>query len=67
MIRNYALTFAAVTLRIWLPLLSEVAGIEFVNAYRAVAWLCWIPNLYVAQRIIEQPRPQVSITTASAA
>jgi uncharacterized membrane protein len=54
MIRNYALTFAAVTLRIWLPLLSEVVGLEFVDAYRTVAWLCWIPNLLVANRIIQR-------------
>ena len=57
MIRNYALTFTAVTLRIWLPLI-QVAGIEFINAYRSVAWLSWIPNLLIAQRIIQQQRPQ---------
>ncbi len=58
MIRNYALTFAAVTLRIWLPLLSEAAGIEFIDAYRTVAWLCWIPNLLIAQRIIKTQTPR---------
>jgi uncharacterized membrane protein len=47
MIRNYALTFAAVTLRLYMPL-SFLMGIEFETAYRAVAWLCWIPNLIVA-------------------
>jgi hypothetical protein len=52
MVRNYALTLAAVTLRIWLPLLSMAIGIEFTNAYRTVAWLCWIPNLILAERII---------------
>ncbi|MGZ0219950.1 MAG: DUF2306 domain-containing protein [Acidimicrobiales bacterium] len=48
MIRNYALTFAAVTLRIWLGL-SQLAGVEFINAYRSVAWLSWIPNLLTAR------------------
>lgn len=57
MIRNFALTFAAVTLRIWLLLLSEVAGIDFINAYRAVAWLCWIPNLLIAQTMVRQRLP----------
>ena len=57
MIRNFALTFAAVTLRIWLIMLSEVAGIDFINAYRTVAWLCWVPNLLIAQTMIRQRLP----------
>jgi uncharacterized membrane protein len=48
MTRSYALTLAAVTLRIDLPL-SQVAGIPFPEAYQAVAWLCWVPNLIVAE------------------
>ena len=47
MIYSYALCFAAVTLRIWLPLLSNAFG-DFIPAYRLVAWLCWVPNLFVA-------------------
>ncbi len=48
MIRSFALTFAAVTLRIWLPLML-VEGVAFPHAYRAVAWLCWVPNLLLAE------------------
>ena len=48
MIRSYALCLAAVTLRIYLPL-SFVAGIPFPDAYPAIAWLCWVPNLVVAE------------------
>ena len=48
MIRNYALTFAAVTLRLWLPLLGGL-GADFNDSYPAVAWLCWVPNLIVAE------------------
>lgn len=44
MLYSYAACFAAVTLRIWLPLLS-MAMQDFVSAYRVVAWLCWVPNL----------------------
>ena len=51
MIRSYALTFAAVTLRIYLPL-SQVYGIAFEPAYQTIAWLCWVPNLIVAEWII---------------
>lgn len=47
MIFSYAACFSAVTLRIWLPLLSGLAG-DFNAAYRMVAWLCWIPNIVVA-------------------
>ena len=49
MIRNYSLTFAAVTLRIYLPV-ALIAGAPFEQAYSAIAWLCWIPNLIVAER-----------------
>jgi uncharacterized membrane protein len=47
MIYSYALCFAAVTLRIWLPLLTIGFG-DFVPAYRVVAWLCWVPNVVFA-------------------
>jgi len=47
MYRSYALTLAAVTLRIWLPL-SMILGISFTVAYPVIAWLCWVPNLLIA-------------------
>ena len=47
MIYSYAACFAAVTLRLWLPLLQLAFG-EFLIAYRIVAWLCWVPNLIFA-------------------
>jgi uncharacterized membrane protein len=53
MIRSYALTFAAVTLRIWLPL-SMVFGIDFMIAYPIISWLCWVPNLIVAELLIRR-------------
>jgi uncharacterized membrane protein len=48
MVRSYALTFAAVTLRLYLPL-AIMAHLDVINAYRAIAWLCWVPNLVVAE------------------
>ena len=48
MLRSYALCLAAVTLRIYLPL-SDMAGIPFEGAYPAISWLCWVPNLVVAE------------------
>ncbi|MFD2101591.1 DUF2306 domain-containing protein [Flagellimonas iocasae] len=47
MIYSYAACFAAVTLRIWLPLLTIALG-EFLVAYKIVAWLCWVPNMIFA-------------------
>ncbi|MBO1752877.1 DUF2306 domain-containing protein [Actinotalea sp. BY-33] len=64
MIRNYALTFAAVMLRLWLGVLIGVqvpfAGPEtdaealFSNAYAAVPFLCWLPNLVVAEWLVRR-------------
>ncbi|HFJ9470996.1 DUF2306 domain-containing protein [Bacillus paranthracis] len=55
MIRNYALTFAAVTLRIWLPLFIVLFGIEhFELSYAIIAWLAWVPNLIVAELFIRK-------------
>jgi uncharacterized membrane protein len=48
MLRSYALIFAAVTLRIELPLLIMAFG-EFTPAYQVVAWLSWGPNLLWAE------------------
>lgn len=49
MVRNFSLTLAAVTLRVLLPA-SAIAGIPFDVAYPVIAWLCWVPNLLVAER-----------------
>jgi uncharacterized membrane protein len=63
MTRSYALTFAAVTLRIWLPL-SQISGIDFMVAYPIISWLCWVPNLLVAEVLVRKlnARPVVAQT-----
>lgn len=48
MIRSFALTFAAVTLRLYLPLASLLA-IQFDDAYRAISFLAWVPNLLLVE------------------
>jgi len=48
MLRNYALTFAAATLRIQLPLLI-VGGVTFPVAYILVAWISWVPNWLIVE------------------
>ena len=59
MIRNFSLTFAAVTLRIYIPL-SFVAGVPFEDSYPLIAWLCWVPNLLVAEWVIKNRRRRLS-------
>lgn len=49
MVRSYALMFAAVTLRLWLPVLITVYGGDFDPAYAWMGWLCWVPNLLWAE------------------
>lgn len=54
MIRSYALCWAAVTLRIWLPGLQGFFGLDFLSAYLLVSWLCWVPNLVVAEWFVRR-------------
>ena len=55
MIYSYAACLAAVTLRLWLPLLQWTFG-EFLIAYKIVAWLCWVPNLIFAAFLVQKKR-----------
>jgi len=48
MIRSFALTLAAVTLRIYMPL-AIILHLDMPTAYTVIAWLCWIPNLIAAE------------------
>lgn len=53
MVRNFALAFAAVTLRLYLPA-SAVAGLDFAATYAWIAWLCWVPNLAAAELLFNR-------------
>lgn len=52
MMRSYALCFAGVTLRLWIPVFLFLLGLEFLEAYKIISWLCWVPNLLVAEILI---------------
>jgi hypothetical protein len=56
-IRSYSLAFAAVTLRIYLPVAVGVMRIPFDQAYPAIAWLCWVPNLIIAEWVFLRRSP----------
>ncbi len=57
MIYSYASCFAAVTLRLWMPVLIKIFG-TFETAYMVVAWWSWIPNLIVAYFLVKRVAKQ---------
>ncbi len=52
MIRSYAVTFAAVSLRIWVPLLSLYFEMEHQFVIIITAWISWFFNLCFAEILI---------------
>jgi uncharacterized membrane protein len=66
MARGFALTYAGVMLRVWLLLLLNVQdafgipeGLAFDRAYVLMPFLCWVPNLLVAELYLRR-RPRRS-------
>jgi uncharacterized membrane protein len=62
MIRCFALTFAGVTLRVWLGVLVGIQ-LPFTNAdgdaimeiaYAPLPFLCWVPNLVIAELMVRR-------------
>ncbi len=49
MLRSAAMTFSAVTLRIYLGLGVPVLGLDFRTVYIAACWLCWTGNLLAVE------------------
>jgi uncharacterized membrane protein len=75
MIRSFALTYAAVTLRSWFGLLifaqiPFVADIDTVmrEAYAPLPFLCWLPNIVIAEYMIRRRGlPALRMTNSDAA
>jgi uncharacterized membrane protein len=55
MIRSFAMTFAAVTLRLYLPIPPMVLHMSFDDGYRAISWISWVSNLIVAEVYLNWP------------
>jgi Predicted membrane protein (DUF2306) len=53
MLRNFALTFAAVTLRLYLGAFA-VTDIAFETYYSWLGWLCWVPNLLTVEWLVRR-------------
>jgi hypothetical protein len=60
MIRSYALTLSAVTLRAWKWSINNSVELPPMDVYRAVAWLGWVPNLAFAEYLIWRSRERLA-------
>jgi hypothetical protein len=60
MLRSYALTLAAVTLRVYLGI-SQFYGMDFITAYQAISWMCWVPNLLIVEWFVIDRRARATI------
>jgi hypothetical protein len=59
MLRSYALTFAAVTLRLY-SFFFALAGFRGEDVYVVIAWLSWVPSLVVVEVWIRRKQVQLS-------
>jgi uncharacterized membrane protein len=55
MIRSFALTLAAVTLRLYL-FVSGMLHMDFFLAYPIIAWACWVPNILAVEWYLRSGR-----------
>jgi len=62
MIRSFALTFGAVTLRLYLPV-GPMLGFDFAQSYVVVSWLSWVPNLALAELYLRRNSEHRSLLT----
>jgi hypothetical protein len=49
MMRSFALTFSAITLRFWKVILVYLFQPSPMDLYQIIAWLGWIPNLLIIE------------------
>ena len=60
MVRSYALSLSAVTLRFWKVVLVYLFELPPMDNYQIIAWLGWVPNLLIAELIIYNKSNQKS-------
>ncbi|MFD2940507.1 DUF2306 domain-containing protein [Flavobacterium notoginsengisoli] len=49
MLRSFALTFSAITLRLWKVILVFIFHPSPMDLYQIIAWIGWIPNLLILE------------------
>ena len=64
MIRSWALTLAAVTLRLYVPMV-EIFDLPYLPWYRAISFLAWVPNLMLAEVWLRRGRSTASVQTTA--
>jgi hypothetical protein len=64
MMRSYALTLSAVTLRAWKWLLIALFHLRPLNTYMIVAWMGFVPNLLFVEWLIRKKRNKNEIPVA---
>jgi uncharacterized membrane protein len=52
MVRSFALTFAAVTLRLYVPIASGYFHVAPFYVEASSAWVSWLPNLIIAEVLL---------------
>lgn len=63
MIRSFALTFSAITLRTWKIILSGMFDWDPLTLYMVEAWMGFVPNLLFAEWLIRRRRKLSSAKT----
>jgi uncharacterized membrane protein len=56
MLRSFALALSAVTLRSWKVLIVACFDTAPIDTYKIIAWLGWVPNLLIAEYLINKKR-----------
>lgn len=56
MLRSFALTCSAITLRLWKVVLVYLFQPAPMDVYQIIAWLGWIPNLLLAEWFIKKDK-----------
>ncbi len=55
MIRSYAITLAVVSVRPMF-LFGPPAGLDYETWYQIITWICWVPNLIIAEAYVRLTR-----------
>jgi uncharacterized membrane protein len=61
MIRSFALTAAAITLRMGLPI-APALGYSFMAGYITMSWAAWLINLGIAEVILRKGNKKISLS-----
>lgn len=66
MIRSYAITSTAITLRLMLPFSVVLMKLPFVPAYQVIAWVSWMTNLAIAELLLRRRHAGAMVSGALA-